>query len=58
MRVNVIRLRRHEGSDRISERVFVVEADTLEALITGVDALNQIDPLDDSDAYPEDTPDE
>lgn len=58
MRINVIRLHRQKGSDRISQRVFVVEADTLEALAAGVDALNPVDPLGESDTYPKDTPDE
>lgn len=53
MKINVIRLHRRKGSNRISQRVFVVKADTLEALAAGVDALNQIDPRDDSDTQKE-----
>lgn len=53
MKINVIRLHRRKGSNRISQRVFVVKADTLEALAAGVDALNHIDPLDDFDTQKE-----
>lgn len=58
MRINVIRLRRDKGSKRISQRVFVVKADTLEALAAGVDALDEIDPLGDPDTHQKGTPDE
>lgn len=58
MKINVIRLHREKGSDRISQRVFVVKGDTLGALAAGVEALSQIDPLGDSDPYPEDTSNE
>lgn len=58
MKINVIRLHREKGSKLIFPRVFVVEADTLESLAAGMDALNQLDPLSDPDTHPKETPDE
>lgn len=58
MKINVIRVHREKGSKRISPRVFVIEADTLEALAAGVDALDEIDPLCDPDTHQKGMPDE
>lgn len=58
MRINVIRLRRDAKTEQISDRTFVVEADTLEALVVGVQALDDIDPLGDPHNQQKGTPDE
>lgn len=52
MKINVIRLHREKGSKRISQRVLVVKADTLEGLVAGLDSLDESAPDRDRDAAP------